>query len=148
MDNSQILELYKLHVEMIDRVSQKRISQNQFYVTVLTGILGGFALVIDRKMIENSNYIYATTGFIGLTICLLWFVNVRSYKKLNSAKFKVLAEIENKLEFQFYEKEWQIIKKDKSYLKFSTIEQLTPFIFSVPFFVMFVYAISKLLCKT
>lgn len=49
MEVNQILELYKLHVEMTDRVSQRRGSLSQFYITVLTGIIGGLAFIIEKK---------------------------------------------------------------------------------------------------
>ncbi|RDD97660.1 hypothetical protein DTW92_07525 [Paracoccus pantotrophus] len=41
--DKEVLEIYKMLVEMADRVSQRRQSANSFYLTVNTAIIGGAA---------------------------------------------------------------------------------------------------------
>jgi hypothetical protein len=58
-------------------------------------------------------------GVLGLAICTIWVVNIRSYKQINSLKFTVIHEMEKKLPYPCYDREWQILQEDansRSYL--------------------------------
>jgi len=59
---------------------------------------------------------------------------IRSYKQLNTAKFKVLHEIEEKLVMNLHKYEWEILEEGKNYkvyYPFSHIEMLIPWIFFI-----------------
>ena len=78
------LELYKLGVEMADRISARRALANTFFLTVNTGLaalLGGKTL---RWYVAGA----------GIVFTLAWWWLLQSYRKLNSAKFKVINAIE------------------------------------------------------
>ena len=123
-----MLEQYKIYVEMTDRISSRRITVNSFFLSINTAII---ALIV---YIKNSNVIgfYGLVSLSGAILCFLWYRMIRSYRDLNSGKFKVIHEIENKLPISPYDSEWEAIgrgKNSKLYLPFTHIEMGIPIIF-------------------
>jgi hypothetical protein len=78
---------------------------------------------------------------------VIWFVNLLSYRQLNSGKFKVIHEIETQLPYACYDREWDILGRGTAaskYLPMTHIEQYVPAIMSIPFAMVFVYALLKI----
>jgi len=74
----------------------------------------------------------------------VWFL-LRSYKQLNTGKFKVIHEIEKKLPLALYDFEWKILDEGKNrntYFPFSHIEMIIPWVFGA------VYAVLGMLFLT
>lgn len=137
--NTEILEIYKLHCEMADRTSQRRNQTNQFYITALSVFVGILSLSNTSELKPHFNQISLIGGIMGLILCIVWAINIRSYRQLNSAKFKVLHEIEKKLEFQFFIEEWKHLgggKFNKKYYRLTVIERYIPALFCIPFIIL------------
>ncbi len=101
------LELYKLAVEMADRISARRALANTFFLTVNTGLV---ALLGGR----NLRWYVAAAGIM---FALAWWWLLQSYRKLNAAKFEVINAIEPRLPFQLFSDEWDRLKTKKAPLK-------------------------------
>ena len=86
------LEIYKIYVEMADNISARRQSANIFFLIVNTSILG-IAGYIGRA---DSDWILAV-NVAAAFICYFWYRIIRSYKDMNSGKFRVIHEIEKQL---------------------------------------------------
>src|SRR3954467_4119797 len=81
------LDLYKLAVEMADRMSARRGVANSFFLTVntgLTALLGG----------SDLRWYVALAGIV---LCVTWWALLRSYRSLNAAKFDVILAMEKSL---------------------------------------------------
>ena len=88
-----VLEIYKLYVEMADRVSGRRQSANSFFLSINTAII---ALVGYLQLGNNAEAGFSLFWLVapaGMILCYLWYRLVRSYRDLNSEKFKVIHEI-------------------------------------------------------
>ena len=145
--SDHLLEQYKLYVEMTDRVSQRRERSNQFFITLLAGpaivaILARFGL--DGEGIANGLLTVALliSGLLGVALSITWFVNIRSYRRLNNARFKVISEMESKLPFASYAKEWDLLSP--GYLLLSVIEQVLPVIILSFFLALVGYSVFLL----
>lgn len=70
-------------------------------------------------------------SFAGIAICILWIRAVRSYKSLNSAKFKIIIKMEKRLPVAAFHDEWELLKDagGKRHTPFHEIEVLVPFVF-------------------
>ena len=123
---NELLEQYKLYVEMADRIIQRRHATNRFYISLLTG-LGGLYLLLYK----TSDYPNALLWvIITAVISLLWWINIYYYRQLNSGKFKVIFEMEQQLPFACYDREWEILgrgKHNRLYLNLSKVESYIPF---------------------
>ena len=138
-----ILEIYRLAVDMADKVSFRRSAMNRFYLTLVSALFAVLFVFFQQNGRESTLpwapfYIWSF-GLLVLIIalCYLWILQIQSYKKLNQAKFKVIAEMEKQLPIAIYAEEEKIYKKDKR-IDFSDIEIWVPRIFiGVCFVLMF-----------
>ncbi|MGI9345449.1 MAG: RipA family octameric membrane protein, partial [Gammaproteobacteria bacterium] len=83
----ELLELYKLHAELADRVSQRREGANRLYVTILTGLLVANAAIIrwgGADVLEFIPVILIMAGLLGVGLSASWYVIIRSYRQLNT----------------------------------------------------------------
>jgi hypothetical protein len=70
----------------------------------------------------------------GIAISYMWYRLVRSYKDLNTAKFKVIHEIESQLPIAPYDAEWEAVGRGKApelYLPFTHVEIYVPWVFII-----------------
>lgn len=138
-----ILELYKLYVEMADRISSRRQTANSFFLTINSAIV---ALVGYVNLASDQNaaafLFYALVAIAGMMLAYLWYRLVLSYKQLNSGKFKVIHAIESMLPLRLYDAEWTALGRGKDpnlYKPFTHIEILVPWVF------FFIHAIVLIL---
>ena len=124
------LEIYKMMVEMADRVSQRRQAANNFYLSVNTFLVGGSAFL---KTLTPSTGTLAIVTVAGLAICALWYQNIQSYRTLNGAKFEVINDVETRLAEQPFHTEWQTLDPDgdgKRHKPFYAVEGVVPWVFA------------------
>lgn len=143
-----LLEEYKMFVEMMDRNSARRWQINAFYTTLLSAILTFIFTSIEKSILPiDKLFLLLLSAILGLSLCLVWIVNINSYKQLNSLKFKVIHEMEKYLPYPCYAREWQILKqenKNTQYGRLSQVEKYVPLILGVPYFCLLLYSIINL----
>ena len=141
--DTEKIELYKLYVGMSDNLGTKRNQSNTFFITLISGIFLGYSFILDKNILSEHKYIIQfIVGFLGTILCILWSINIYSYKTLSKAKFQVIHELEESLSFAPFTKEWQIIKKNyKNYKALSLTETIVPIIFLLAFFAILVNSI-------
>lgn len=127
---SHLLEQYKLYVEMADRISQRRATANTYFLSLNSAILG-FVGYLSVKDTGEYNWMLACGG---LALCLLWSRLILSYMHLNTAKFKVIHNIEKRLPISPYEAEWDAMEQGKNpklYRPLTHIERAVPIVFAI-----------------
>jgi hypothetical protein len=147
----QYLELYKLAVEMADRVSARRATANAFLflLTVNTALL---AFVSSGSL--NMLWLVALAG---IALSGTWWILLKSYRDLNAAKFGVILEMEKDLEAKVYGNEWRVLKEDRpkeerpqekrpkrwweGYAELGTVERIVPLIFAALYIAVFIKAL-------
>ena len=127
---NHLLEQYKVYLEMADRISARRQTANSFFVTLNTAIIAlvGYVNFGDKDDLA----FYWLISIAGMILCFMWYRLIRSYKDLNSAKFKVVHEIETKLPIAPFDAEWEAVERGenpKLYLPFTHIEVFIPWVF-------------------
>ncbi|KKL90219.1 hypothetical protein LCGC14_1906870 [marine sediment metagenome] len=140
-----LLEQYKLYVEMADRISARRQTANSFFLSVNTAIIALVGYINFGSKTKAS--FYWLVSLAGMLLCFIWYRLVRSYKDLNSAKFKVVNEIEKELPIAPYDREWEKVgrgKDPKLYLPFTHIEIFVPWVFFAIHVVVFLEAVRVL----
>jgi hypothetical protein len=131
-----ILEQYKLYVNMADRISNRRGITNTFFLTLNTGIFSVIgALWGGRSAISTWFLLLFLTVLVGE--CAAWWWLVRSYRLLNSAKFKVIGVLEERLPASMYwHAEWAALGEGKDWQKYLPLTHLEQWI---PVFFILVY---------
>jgi len=123
------MEQYKLYLEMADRISSRRQTANSYFLTLNTVLL---SLVSYLSLGTEQKKWYWLVAIAGIVLSYMWYRLIRSYKNLNSAKFKVIHEIEAKLPMAPYDAEWEAIGRGKApelYLPFTHVEIYVPWVF-------------------
>ena len=134
-DKQELLEIYKLHAELADRVSQRREGANRLFVSLLTGTLIFLAAFLryGAETIPVGAVLIAI-GVFGILLAAAWFVIIRSYRQLNSGKFAALHELEEELAYPFFQREWELLEEGKNrsrYWKLTVVETFLPVVFTV-----------------
>lgn len=120
-----LLEQYKLISESADKITDKRQSTNNFYLGVNSFILA----VASYLAVSKVNTVSILISVSGLLVSIVWLKNINSFKQLNSAKFKVIHELEEYLPARIYQKEDEYLQK--GYYKLTAVEKWIPVIFGV-----------------
>lgn len=132
-ERTELLEIYKLHAELADRVSQRREGANRLYVSLLAG-LAAFLAVLIRFGVGDLpvRMVLVSVGVAGAALSMSWYVVLRSYRQLNSGKFLALHELEDRLAYPFFRREWDLLGegRDRSrYWRLTIVEVGLPCIF-------------------
>jgi hypothetical protein len=119
------LEIYKLAVEMADRISARRAVASSFFVTVQAGLVALLGFLNDERW---------SIALAGIVLSLAWWFVLRSYRMLNAAKFTVIQAMEAQLPAKPYADEWAILDNEakplsQRYASLSLVEQVVPVVF-------------------
>jgi len=131
--NEHLFEQYKLYVEMADQVSNRRNLANTFFLTLHTLLLSvlGFSYEKGPSIVDRWVIIFPLAAV--LLLCVAWWMIVRSYRQLNSGKFKVIGEFEKRLPASpFWNAEWKVLGEGKDitkYLPLTHVENWVPVVF-------------------
>lgn len=146
--DNHILEMYKMCVESANQNSNNRMESNKFYITIHSTLIALFAfLPIEDKFKQIF------LAILGLALCLSWYFSIKSYKRLNSEKFKCINTIELELPFTPYLTEWNSIKSQNNnaskwyhkYFRLSDLESIVVIIVACIYVLIFVGTIINLI---
>ncbi len=133
---SDVLELYKLTVEMADRISARRGQANQFYLTLQSTLLGVPAIFTAFGTNDLDPLRATLLAASGAITSVTWWLQLRSYRDLNRAKFDVINRIErDHLPVRPFSDEWASLKQDPlptwrgRYAELGTVERFVPMAF-------------------
>ena len=129
---SHLLEIYKIYVEMADRISERREKANSFFLAVNAALVTLLAKDAFGSVQATPRFLEVLVPLAAGILCYFWYRIIRSYRDLNSAKFKVVHEIEKRLPVRPYDCEWDFVgrgKNKKLYLPFTHVEIAVPWLF-------------------
>lgn len=141
--NSHLLEQYKIYTEMTDRISARRQSANNFFLSINTALLAFLGIVQHQNKGFSKPWILVVC-VAGMLLCYSWYRLIRSYKDINNAKFNIIHKIEVRLPAAPYGAEWTSVGKGqdpKLYLPFTNVELYIPWIFLGLYAVLLLFTI-------
>lgn len=143
-DRHELLEIYKLHARLADRVSQRREVTNRVFVSLLTGLLVFLAALLRLGTGDlGANAVMVFLGVAGVMLSAAWFVVIRSYRQLNTGKFATLHELEQAMPYAFFRREWELLREGRDfrrYWRLTVVETSLPIIFFLLFLAVIVFA--------
>ena len=143
----ELLDIYKLHAQLADNVSNRRATANRFYMLVLSGLAVIFSAFLQHKNGVPLGWLMVGFGLFGTSLAVAWYIVIRSYRQLNSGKFKALHELEEKLAYPFFKREWDLLREGserKTYWRLTIVETFVPIIFISCFAVLLLVGICLL----
>jgi hypothetical protein len=129
-EQKSVTDIYKMLVDMADKVSQRRQSANNFFLSVNTALIGASAYI--SSVSQQSPARVLAIAAAGTLVSAVWVRNIQSYKDLNSGKFAVINEIEKQLPIAPYTAEWEYLERGQKrnrYRQFHAVEILVPLVF-------------------
>lgn len=145
LPDPRVIEVYKLAVEMSDRVSSRRATANAFFLTVNTTLVAVIGL---SNSPESKPVTTISVCIAGILVAACWWFLLRSYRGLNEAKFRVINRIEAEhLPVKPFSDEWdQLVQNDPpddrrskvrvGFQQLGTIERVIPFIFATLYLIL------------
>ena len=137
MDEKQeLIEIYKLHAGLADSVSRQRGTTNRFYILLMSGLSVLFLALLQLRNGAPLGGLMIGFGLLGTSLAVAWYIHIRSYRQLNSGKFKPLHELEEKLAYPFFKREWELLEEGENpnkYWKLTVVETFVPIIFFLLF---------------
>ena len=128
-NDTQYFDIYKLAVEMSDRVSARRQTANTFFLSINTAIMA--FLGYFKASGDDTKYFWILS-LAGLIISYMWHSYIKASKQLNTGKFRIIHLIEKRLILRPYYAEWFALGEGinkKLYKQFSDIAIFVPWIF-------------------
>lgn len=148
MDKQEILlKQYEIFTKTADDITVRRLQTNKFYLAILLGLvtIAGFLHKNGMTGTESDQtIILILISIIGMPLSAIWYVNIESFKLLNTAKFKVILEMEKELPCQCFGKEWEYrVGEDesKAYPIFTKIEKFLPIMMGIIYFMVLLVAL-------
>ncbi len=141
-ENELIVKQYMKFVDSIENVTDRRLKTNAFFLsfnTIISGLMG----VSWNVDIARTKIVIVLFSLIVIAACIYWIISINNFKKLNTAKFKILLEIEKKLPINLYNFEWQLLKEGKV---FSVYFESTKLELAFPIILIVSYVINIILC--
>jgi hypothetical protein len=127
---ADLFEQYKLYVESAEKISERRVSANNYLLTVNAFLVTLYGLLAANQC---KGYWAILVPVAGVLVSLTWHRIITSYRDLNSVKFKVIHELERQMPAALYDYEWQKAGegRGKAYHPLTHLERWVPIIFVV-----------------
>jgi hypothetical protein len=139
-----VLEQYKTYVEMADRVSARRALTNTFFLTLNTAVFTLIGVLLQTHQ-KAATWLLVFPLIALLGECAAWFYLVRSYRQLNTAKYQVIGQLEERLPASpYWRAEWKALGEGKGssrYWPLTHIEQWIPVLFAITYLAGFLITI-------
>jgi hypothetical protein len=136
------MEQYKLYLTMLDNISDRRQHANNFFLTVNTGVCAFIGYIFSKDAAMEFRSFFWFVPVAGILLSYFWYRLIRSYRDLNSAKFKVVHLMEKRLPLAPFHAEWLALgeaKDRKRYVPFTHLEIWVPCSFMLMYAFMIIY---------
>lgn len=143
---NHLFEQYKLYIDSADKISDRRQKANNFFLAINTALFTILWFLFKIENLQELLYLKELVIFLWILLSIIFWFLIRSYKQLNTWKFSVIHEIEEKLPLALYWYERNVLWKWKDYNKyysFSHIELLLPIVFWVWYFITLIYFVCN-----
>ena len=143
-----LLEQYKLFVELMDKVSERRQNANNYFLTInafLVSLFGVLANFTSTGTLGSKIWSFLVP-VAGLLVCITWVAIIKSFRQLNAGKFQIIHELETALPAALFDAEWKVLGEGTGaqYTPTTRVEVLVPRIFAGLYLVLVVYGIVAL----
>ena len=120
-------EQYRMFVESAEKNSERRINQNNIYLTFSLALFS-FISITDLDIVP-----FYILYILGIIISIIWFFTIDNYSKRNKVKFDIINEYEKDNDLNWFIEEQ---KRITVLTNLSFLEKLLPIAFIVIYSIM------------
>jgi len=135
--SSQILAAlsnqYREAIGLLNQSNIRRTATARFFITLISG-LGGLLAIVHRPGVDAESQLLVTNSVALFAIFLgvLWFITIRSLRRLAAIQRSLLKEMEEQLPYAFITRQELLIAKASRWLDTGNIEQYAPLVMMLP----------------
>lgn len=129
MSGNDLLIIYQTYVSALLHSEGKRQNANQIYLTISLAIVTAYSTIFGFPKILAALMI--------AFVAVIWTLTITWHRSLSRAKFSVLLEIEKKLAYAPFTKEWEAMPATQRWIGLTRLETLAPFVLFA--FALFIY---------
>lgn len=140
-----VLEQYKLFVHTAEKTSERRMDVHKYFATLNAALLPVLGLTMQFGNYQSRMSARLIIALAGILASLVWWALVKSYKNLNSAKFGVIHQIEERLPLSLFSAEWKILTEGKpggKHRPFSDRETWLPIAFEIGYIILLFWCLK------
>ncbi|MBT9548987.1 MAG: hypothetical protein IV090_26580 [Candidatus Sericytochromatia bacterium] len=142
VEQGRIIEIYKHFVDISDKWSNRRHHINLLYTSVHSSSMFFFFYTYKDKanLTLFDIFMIPLMCIIGICLCIQWHRSLAFFKRLNTAKFKVVHKMESYLPIQCYKEEWDFLKLEtKKHVDLTQINQGVALLLALPYLCFLIY---------
>ncbi len=133
-DGMVLVHQYRGVMAMIQQNYSRRTGTNRFYISIGSALLIFLSYAINPSVdVEIQNVAALTVAAIGLVLCLVWGLQIRSLRNLISLQIELAQEMEKNLPFDFFHQQEQLLDHPKNWLRYGIVEQGLPLLMALPY---------------
>lgn len=126
--NEYMIAQWRLCIEMANEISKRRDNMNNFFLAINTAIITTISFTYNMKTVFLD--------IIGIIICFVWIRFIKNYRIINTEKYNVINDIEERMTFKPFKVEWEALRSNKQYKKNSKLELFLPIIYIAVYIIM------------
>jgi hypothetical protein len=137
---AHLFEQYKLYVESADKISERRVSANNYLLTVNALLVTLYGVLAASPYKDGWAVLVPVAGIL---VSLTWHRIITSYRDLNTVKFKVIHELEREMPAALYDYEWRKAEegRGKAYHPLTHVERWVPMVFMVLYLMLAIISV-------
>jgi len=131
-EDTLLIEQYKIYIELADNVSERRLQTSTYFLTVNTAVLTILAGFLGFAKETKASYSWVIIPAIaGIVLCYAWHRLIKSYRQLNTGKFKIIHLLDTHLPANLFKAEWDVLNHGDGtvYTQFTKTEIWVPWVF-------------------
>lgn len=143
--SDHLLDQYKLFVETAEKTSSRRMDAHKYFATLNAALLSALGLTMQFGNYQSRMSARLLIALAGILTSIVWWALVKSYKNLNSAKFGVIHQIEEKLPLALFAAEWKALTSGEhggKHRPFSEKETWLPIAFGVGYILLLAWCVK------
>lgn len=116
--SSELTQIYSVYVSALTNTENRRQASNQIFFSICLALTTAYSTIDGFS--ENL-----ASGLISFT-SVVWFISIGYYRSLSRAKFHVIVEIEDFLQYQPFKREWENVSSHQRYIGLTRLELFSP----------------------
>ena len=129
---------YKLALEMITKMSDRRHVTNRFFIGLLSGFGGLYSVLAKARPSPTRSAWEHVLPIVPVGLCVAWWLLITSYRHVTEAKWSVIYKMEAKLPEQPFTEEDAILEKEERRFSITKDERWVPIIIGFVFLLLFI----------
>lgn len=139
------IEIYRIYVESAERNIGRRLEANRYYFSVVAALFVVYAFLVEGKLekilaqgqqrgvLSSLSFefgVYFILPLLLFVVSVAWFITLRGFRALSTAKYSVITDMEKQLPLSPFEKEWAHLNTNTRLPGVTIVEMIVPLLMS------------------